>query len=63
SIKAHYEGNYKLNIPHKFRDESSQLFDIIKDKEYSHIFTFQACLHMREARRMLVLCLWTYRCE
>ncbi|MCY4490904.1 MAG: hypothetical protein OXC46_05495 [Thaumarchaeota archaeon] len=37
SIKAHYEGTYKLNIPHKFHDESSQLFDIIKDKEYPKV--------------------------
>ena len=37
SIKANYEGTYKLNIPHKFHDESSQLFDIIKDKNVKGI--------------------------
>ena len=38
SIRTYYEGTeYKLNAPHKFHDESSQLFDIIKDKDYPNV--------------------------
>lgn len=48
SIKTYYEGTeYKLNTQHKFQDESSQLFDIITDKEYSYMFTFQVCLRVK----------------
>ena len=37
SIKTYYEGIYKLNTQHKFHDESSQLFDIIKDEKYPNV--------------------------
>ena len=38
SIKTYYEGTeYKLNTQHKFHDESSQLFDIIKDEKYPNV--------------------------